>query len=72
MCEGGPGWLELIDVKINKNEVSFTIPAESLWAGSFKGRLTEKGLKGKLNFIKASEGNQIMEIDLPRKKSYWD
>lgn len=72
IAEGGPGWLELVDVIIKDNEIFFTIPQESLWAGNFRGHFTDKGIKGKFIFSKAKKGHEVEEIDLPRRKSYWD
>jgi len=72
IAEGGPGRLELVDVTIKDNEISFTISPASLWAGTFKGRITASSLKGTFVFTKANKDNQVEEVNLPRRKSYWD
>lgn len=66
-AEGEPSKLVVVDVQFEQNNLSFNI-LESNYEGAFKGRIEQNRLKGSFKF----KGGGKWDIDLPRKKSYWD
>ncbi|MGC2423632.1 MAG: hypothetical protein WA666_04685 [Nitrospirota bacterium] len=67
--EGAPDRLILIKpIQVTGNEIKFSIPENSLYAGDFVGKISETELTGTLTL---KNGNKIKMI-LKRGKSYWD
>ncbi len=67
-AEGVPSDLIVVDVKLDGNKVSFSIPGSSVYAGPFAGTLDNGVLRGELRF----KSGTTEVIRLPRRKSYWD
>jgi len=67
-AEGVPSDLIVVDVRLDGNKVSFSIPGPSAYAGQFAGVLDNGVLKGELRF----KSGTTEVIKLPRRKSYWD
>jgi len=67
-AEGGPGGLIIVDVHINGNKISFTIPETAPEAGRFSGTLTNGVIRGIFSFKEGGEE----KVELRRGKSYWD
>jgi hypothetical protein len=68
IAEGVPSELIVVPITLEKGILYFKINNDILYDGVFKGKINKKGIKGVLKFKTGGE----MELNLPRKKSYWD
>jgi len=68
IAEGSPGALMLVEVEQKGNSISFSIPEDSPYAGTFHGSISGGVLRGDFQF--KTGGSQA--VVLRKGKSYWD
>jgi hypothetical protein len=68
IAEGGVSELIIVKPLIENNRIKFTIHEPKLYEGVFIGIINSKKIKGVLKYKDGGE----LEINIPRKKSYWD
>lgn len=71
IAEGGPSEVIVVDILIQKDRISFQIPASySLYGGAaFEGRVDSKGITGRFTWKTGVVGEQE---HLVRGRGYWD
>ncbi len=68
IAEGVPGPLIVVEVEAEGEQIRFSIPDSSTYAGEFTGTVEKGFLKGELRF----KSGATEKLKLPRTKSYWD
>lgn len=68
LAEGGAGELIVVDVQINADKLTFTIPDTYGDAGRFEGTIQNGAIRGIFTF----KGGGTNNFDLKKGKSYWD
>ena len=70
IAEGGPSEIMVVDVRVQGEQLEFTIPESyrPYGGGSFKGKVNANGIVGRFVF----NGNAQEEARLVRRPGYWD
>jgi hypothetical protein len=66
IAEGEPSDLLVVNVIYSGESIEFIVPKP--YEGKFTGKISTKGIVGKLVYPNGGE----MPLNMPRKKSYWD
>lgn len=67
-AEGAPEELVIVDINVVGQNISFSIPDSSPYAGQFSGAIENGTLKGEFHFKTGGAD----KVELKKGKSYWD